>query len=437
VNVVDTPGTRSVIEDHTRQLHDFLAIKQEGDTIREGEAADAIVYVLLPIARQTDADLLAAFESSTRIPGSTPYNSIAVIHKWETLTVDDPLAEVKAKSERIAEGLDGLISLALPVSAPLAMAAERFPGDFWTSLMDLAQNKKETLDGLLLMEDEFTGWNDPDCSLNTDKRKRLRSEYPIPWPSFKVILNIARSKTPTSADDLQRQVLDASGIEQLRMNLKQRFFTRSHIIKAFSILSKAWEPCRIANGELRNYKNRKQRLLDGAEQSAAALSTAIKENAEGLESVRAYVEETRRVVQADVREATKTLHQLDTHVVSVKDMFDDMQSDLRMLELLDADAIAIDALWIERLRNLFGFRGHTVEDRIGRISEPVAATADTKEDSLTKKTTDKNATDRMATLNAVFDELHEHSMRAKPDIRKIFDHAIKRLEQIADYLEQP
>ena len=280
VNVVDTPGTRSVIEDHTRQLHDFLAIKQEGDTIREGEAADAVVYVLLPIARQTDADLLAAFESSTRIPGSTPYNSIAVIHKWETLPVDDPFAEVKAKSERIAEGLDGLISLALPVSAPLAMAAERFAGDFWTQLLDLAQNNNAaTLDELLLMEDEFTGWDDPDCSLNTEKRKQLRTEYPIPWPSFKVILNIARSDTPTSADDLQRQVLDASGIKQLRMNLQQRFFARSHIIKAFSVLSKAWEPCRIANGELRNSKNRMQRILDGAEQSADALSTALKEGA--------------------------------------------------------------------------------------------------------------------------------------------------------------
>ena len=118
-------------------------------------------------------------------------------------------------------------------------------------------------------------------------------------------------------------------------------------------------------------------------------------------------------------------------------MFDDMQSDLRMLELLDADAIAIDALLIETLRNLFGFRGPTVEDRIGRISDPVAAPAEPKEDSLGKKTADKNATDRMASINAVFDELNEQRMRAKSDVRKIFDHAIKRLEQITDYLEQP
>ena len=70
----------------------------------------------MPIARQTDADLLADFERTTRMPGASPYNSLAVVHKWETLTSDDPHAEVQRKCERITRTLGGLASLVLPVS---------------------------------------------------------------------------------------------------------------------------------------------------------------------------------------------------------------------------------------------------------------------------------------------------------------------------------
>lgn len=96
-NVVDTPGTRSIIEFHGDTTMEFLARRHDTETRRQGGAADAIIYVLGAVPRQTDKDLLDDFEENTRLPGAPPYNSLAVVHKWDSMEVDDPVAECIAK----------------------------------------------------------------------------------------------------------------------------------------------------------------------------------------------------------------------------------------------------------------------------------------------------------------------------------------------------
>ena len=70
IQIVDTPGTRSVIEDHEKTVREFLlAQRHERETLYYGGVADCIVYVLNPVAKQADVELLDAFESRTRLPG--------------------------------------------------------------------------------------------------------------------------------------------------------------------------------------------------------------------------------------------------------------------------------------------------------------------------------------------------------------------------------
>src|SRR5262249_29173113 len=72
-NIVDTPGLRSTIQSHGDTTKDYIALRREQETQREGEAADAILYVLSCVIRESDQEFLTAFETSTRLSGSYPY----------------------------------------------------------------------------------------------------------------------------------------------------------------------------------------------------------------------------------------------------------------------------------------------------------------------------------------------------------------------------
>ena len=138
------------------------ADEADHETRLHGSGADAILYVVPPVARQSDADLLKDFQDTTRLPNSPPHNSLAVIHKWEALDSIDPHAEALHKAGRIYQAMRDFISGAMPVSAPLGRAAERFPDAFWESILNLAGNTPaRDLDELLLDERDF---RENDCS---------------------------------------------------------------------------------------------------------------------------------------------------------------------------------------------------------------------------------------------------------------------------------
>jgi uncharacterized protein with ATP-grasp and redox domains len=104
-SIVDTPGTRAVIESHEQTTQEFLINKHNAATRQQGDKSDAIIYVLMPVTRETDTERLNMFEQSSRIPDAAPYNSIAVVHKWETINSNDPYTEAKLKVNRIRENL--------------------------------------------------------------------------------------------------------------------------------------------------------------------------------------------------------------------------------------------------------------------------------------------------------------------------------------------
>src|SRR6266446_6678879 len=152
-NIVDTPGTRSTIGSHEEIINDLLARKRDDETQRLGGEADAILYVISPVARQSDEEMLRDFEKTSRFPGSSPYNSLAVVHKWEMLDADDPYAEAEPKAERILKAMNGLVSAVIPASAPLGKAAKQFDDQFWRTVLDLTGNTPSpVLEGMLLGE---------------------------------------------------------------------------------------------------------------------------------------------------------------------------------------------------------------------------------------------------------------------------------------------
>lgn len=418
-NIVDTPGTRSAIESHEQATQEFLALKREQESQREGAAADAILYALMPVARQNDQDLLTEFESGSRISGSFPYNSLAVLHKWETLEVDNPLEEALEKGARMATRMADLVSGVVPVSAPLAIAAERFPDPFWCQLVDLANNSSATsLEQLLISDKYFATKSIPSCSLDPAARKMLRSQFKIPWPSLKFILRHAQLSKPGASTALREQILAASGITKIRDELERRFFSRAQMIKAFSLLAKAWEPCQIASSRLRNHKIRIDGLLAEADAARSCLEEQISAGVSALIPVREYIEVTRSLVEEDLRSSATTLRKLGEAQLQLKDPYEDMNADMQMLELLEKHWSQIGQKTGIRLRCLFGFRGPDVNSRIQLES------------------TEGDTSITFDQVQLAICEVRGLQATSNSILKPIFEHAETRLEQIADWLDQ-
>jgi hypothetical protein len=234
VQIVDTPGTGSVADEHEQVAQQFLSSRAGMDSEDEGKRADALLYVFPPVARGSDEDSLAEFRK-TRLPGSDPYNSIGVLHKWDGMESDDIVAEAARKAERLRVSLCDVVSDVIPVSAPLAMVARHAPNSFFESLLNctISQKSHDDLRKALRRDNRW----DEDSN-----RKAARLAYPVPWVSFVRLVKLFLERECATISDARATVLEASGILRLEEELDRRFFRRSAIIKQRLIRVKATSP---------------------------------------------------------------------------------------------------------------------------------------------------------------------------------------------------
>ena len=120
VHVVDTPGTRSTLESHESAARGFLLAegKAEKDSLYYGGITDCVAYVLPPVTRQNDSEVLGQFASGSRMSQSTPFNSVGLLHKWETIEHGTPWVEGGCVQAAVARRF----------SAIEAVRVRRFPG---------------------------------------------------------------------------------------------------------------------------------------------------------------------------------------------------------------------------------------------------------------------------------------------------------------------
>jgi hypothetical protein len=419
-NIVDTPGTRSAIQDHTRTINEFLIAKRDGETRRLGGEADAILYVVPHVARESDESMLKEFENSTRLPGSSPYNSMAVVHKWETLNVPDPRHEAEQKAERIFKALSGLVSVVMPVSAPLGRAAEKFDDHFWNGTLNLAINTpSDVLDDMMLGEADF--FDDMSrCAVPLDDRRKMygsTGQYRLPWPCLKLLIQTARRTAVANATDLRRDISAISGLEKLKQELQRRFFDRSRVIKTFSILSKAWDSTRTAEVRLRNYKTNLSRVLENATASKSILADRIEKGDVDLRAVQKYVRGTVETVENDLEKAGDSLRDLGKMMLDVQDAHQEMDADLKFLQLLQDHRSDFSTEAADLLSTLLGGYGATLQDRLSFFRRK-------GKDSV-----------RIDDLVREIQTLKRMGIKGKSDWRDVAEHGINRLEGIANWME--
>ncbi len=418
-DVVDTPGTRSLVADHQRTIDEFMAQKVDEETRRLGGGADAIIYVIPPVARQSDAGFLEDFSRTTRLPDSPPHNSLAVVHKWETLAGEDPHAEACQKAERIFAAMGGFVCGAFPVSAPLGMAAERYPDPFWIELLNLSLNSTgRAWSELLLGEQEFLEDEISGCPLAAIERRRLRKTFPLPWACLKFLLALSRRESLGSPSDLRRRVLALSNLPRLREELEKRFFARSRVLKMSKLVRTAWDPCQEADRVLRNHKDDLSHELDKSGRALKVLTARIRAGDHSLAPAAEFIETASKRTGHEFEEVAERLRRLGHLIAQVKTPQEQMERDLAMLDVAEATGNALPAQTTDMLRSLFG-RGGT--DLVARLSF-----------FLQRGKTSVSVSD----LETVISELRMQLLAAKKNSRPAIEHALLRLEEVCNWMEE-
>jgi hypothetical protein len=324
IQFVDTPGTGSAVGAHEEMAREFLSPRTIESSVAEGRKADAIVYVVTPVGRESDLEILDDFKQG-RLPASGAYNSVCVLHKWDGLECGpdtSPYAEACEKARRLRAQLGDTVADVICVSGPLALAARAAPDGFFRGVIDLVQAVASgDLDRPLSSPDRWD--RDP-------ARQKVRQGYPMPWVCFSRLVGLCRgSGSELTADTLRRECLRQSRIEDLERFLEERFFARAGIIKQNQTLRKAQEEIEPAILKLRQ-------VLHATESSARNAAELLRLAPGITQTQQEWLTET--VVKAS-REVSRTracLTELDSLWTTHRERQRGLVMDLRVCEFVSS-----------------------------------------------------------------------------------------------------
>jgi hypothetical protein len=230
MQIIDTPGTGSAVEAHETTALAFLSPDVIVRSVAEGRKADAILYVVSPVGRDSDVENLDLFQGD-RLPNSGPYNSVCVVHKWDALKAVDPAAEAAVKAARLRDQFSDMVADVIPVSGPIALAAKSALDDSYVRLLDCTgQLGTPELENLLKNSDR---WD------RDGERASVRKLFALPWASFTLVVRQVREVTRGDIATARLRCLEYSRIADLEKFIEDRFFSQARIIKQCSALEKA------------------------------------------------------------------------------------------------------------------------------------------------------------------------------------------------------
>lgn len=409
-NIVDTPGTRSTLEAHQTTTTDFLAERLEEETLRHGGRADAVVYVVNPIAKADDDELLRWFSERTRLPGASAMNSIAVVQKWEQIR-PNPLAKIEDLCDDMRAQLEGKVCEVLPVSGILALAAVEAPLAVWNQIGELAVGASTEVFEDLTLSPTYFGDDLPGAPLDRAIRESLLAQ--LPWPVLSFALWLARRDRPTDGGALRAALLAVSNLDRLKELLCRRFFDLAGLIQAGTALRKAWEPCQVGRltfreeiKSLRGAQANGRQALDKLAQSPCASELAL---------VQAHVQATASRLDRELSGLVDAYERFDRLFHREERNFRLLDADIAQLALLET-GVDLGPDELRELQALFGQQGPEVTQRL-RCAD------------------DSESADLLDLALERHGYWKTRAVRGHGRERVLFDHAVERLETIVDQLD--
>lgn len=363
--IIDTPGARSVHEDHEATLRGLLSEeKSDQDTSFYGGVADCLVYVVPPVARENDAITLRQFGNTSRLQSASPYNCIAVLHKWESLIDHEtPWLEAERMATVQYGQLQQFVAEVIPVSGVLYRAVQSLNDSYWDRLVAfLISTAKSDLTRLITgLESRFRTLVIPQSNWSPQDREALLVESKLPWPSFKVIVKWALANPLGTGAALREQVRKISGADRLLQELQTRFFNRARVIRSTQTLQKSLSICEQAAHRLRS--NIFQ--LDEAIASAQEALQEAEICPTSLPKTLTFLKGTLQRYQKDLEETQAILKSVEVESRTIRDCFLSFDEDLKAIRLLDDHPAWFSPGETKEILALLGAFGTSVEERFG------------------------------------------------------------------------
>lgn len=307
--IIDTPGTGAAVSDHEKVAQAFL-----DPSVQEGRKADALVYVFGVNGRETDEVNLKTFREGC-LPGSRPYNSVGVLHKWDATYWNSggDWSEIQSKAERLKGQMASVVGDVIPVSAPIAMVGARADdGDLAAILALVAEKGGKTVESLLQDDED---WNDDEAA------RAVRKRFPIPWICFRVCVREAvRLGSDAAPDGLRTRLRDLGGIERLRSFLDRNFFKSAALIRQRQQFARFLRIKETAYGRI---QDRQEEL----ETDAANWKELASRNL-SPDSLRRWIERKQSVARAELDRLTEKWMEQDSRFINsgIPKILDDLDA---------------------------------------------------------------------------------------------------------------
>ncbi len=229
VTLIDTPGLASLDATVSRRTEEVLTAGSNTPA-----TADAVIYLLRHLHRR-DVDFLEAFADDS-LAKASPANAIAVLSRADEVGVGrlDAMDSARQIADRYRhdEVLRRLCTAIVPVAGLIAETGHTLREDEVAALRTLAGEDAGELDNMLLSADRFTA---PGVSeLAPHVRQELLGR--LGMFGVRVMVNALRSGRTATASELARELVDLSGLQELRRHLSEHFGARAQVLKARSAL---------------------------------------------------------------------------------------------------------------------------------------------------------------------------------------------------------
>lgn len=236
LTLIDTPGVDSMTEGVASRAFEFLD-PDDNDT-----PADAVLYLMKHI-HASDLRLLEAFHDDS-VASPNPVNAIAVLSRADEIGAGrtDSMESAGRIARRLGDDarLRRLVQMIVPVAGLLAESAETLTEAEYRQLVELT-DARELLELSLLSADRFVEAT-PDTPLTSLEREHLLSRFGL--FGVRTAIDLIGSSAATSSTTLARQLIELSGLSQLRTVLTTLFVDRSDVLKARSALLGVDRLCR-------------------------------------------------------------------------------------------------------------------------------------------------------------------------------------------------
>ncbi len=243
ITLVDTPGTGAVVDEHQNRLADFMRLssqlrqRHDEETQRLGREADAVIYLVGPTARAGDRDFLDEFREASGDQAKAS-NAIGVMAKVDLYP--EVMARRVELAAKVAKQLQESLNTVVPVSAGIRRTLDRLASDDQAGLQTLIQAMRSIpparLEKLLSSEDLYLESEPADCPVTPEERRQLLGSN-----SWGVFTAMARAAADPELDPpaVLRQLEQYAGFETLKNTLDRHFLKRSHVLRAYRIISDA------------------------------------------------------------------------------------------------------------------------------------------------------------------------------------------------------